>query len=166
MDQVPTARDLMATSLVTLRPDMPLHEAIDLLLKNKISGAPVVDEEGRLVGVLSEKDCLRMFASRAFERGPGSTVSQYMSKDLYSIDPDSDLFRIADIFLQNPFRRLPVLENGKLIGQISRRDILMGSKEIWGESPVKKPWTDSTYLTDQIKAALKTPTPDKPDTSG
>jgi len=158
---VPTVRDCMNTKLVTLSPGMRIREAIKVLLKHKISGAPVVDGDRRLVGVLSEKDCLRIFANGAYNVLPGGVVGQYMSKDVMTIDDGADLFTVADTFLRNPFRRLPIVdEAGVLVGQISRRDVLNGSHRIWSESPIKKKWTDAKYLTDEIKAALSTPPKD------
>lgn len=153
--KVPVVHEFMTEKVITLKSSMTISEAIDLLLKNRISGAPVVDEEGILVGVLSEKDCLRLFASGAYNQVPGAHVDHYMSKDLLTVGPNDGLFTVAGIFLKNTFRRLPVVEGGKLIGLVSRRDILDGSRKIWESSPVEKPWTDSRYLTDEIKAALK-----------
>lgn len=157
MAAIPIVREFMVTTLVSLRPEMNISEAIHILLKNKISGAPVVNEEEELVGVLSERDCLRLFAVGAFDPSPGGSVSMYMSSEVLSVTPDDDLFKVAEIFLNNSFRRLPVLENNKVIGQVSRRDVLLVSKDILEDSPVKKEWTDATYLTDEIKAALTSP---------
>jgi CBS domain-containing protein len=155
--EVATVKDCMTTKLVTLRPDMRIQEAIKLLLKHKISGAPVVSEERTLIGMLSEKDCLRIFANGAYNTLPGAVVEQYMSREVTTINPDADIFTAAEVFLKHPFRRLPIVdEDGRLLGQISRRDVLNGSHKIWSKSPVKKAWTDATYLTDEIKAALTT----------
>ena len=158
MSKLPVVKDIMVTKLVTLSPDMHIQQAISLLLKHRISGAPVVDDEKKLVGVLSEKDCLRIFANGAYNNLPGGVVDQYMSKTLTTIEADTDLFTVADIFFKNSFRRLPVQDtDGRLVGQVSRCDVLEGSRQIWETSPVEREWTDSKYLTDEIKAALKTP---------
>lgn len=159
MSQIPVVREFMATHLVTLRSDMSIFAAIDLLLKHQISGAPVVDAEDKLVGVLSEKDCLRVIASGAFHKTAGGEVSDYMSHEVLTVGPDDDVFHVADIFLTHSFRRLPVLDKGKLVGQVSRRDVLNASRRILEESPIQKPWTDAKYLTDEIKAALSDKTP-------
>ncbi len=150
-----TVREIMVKSLVTLSPDMDMGRAIQLLLKHKVSGATVVDENRRIVGMLSEKDCLRIFANRAYNSLPGAKVKTYMSKNVVTITPDADLFTVADIFLKNPFRRLPVMEDGVLVGQVSRRDVLAGSRRIWEASPVQKEWTDSKYIPDEIRAKLE-----------
>lgn len=154
MAQVFTARDLMARSLVTLKPDMDMEQAIDILLKNKVSGATVVGDDGEVLGVLSEKDCLRIFASGAYNSLPSTFVKDYMSKDVLTVAPDADLFRVADLFLKNSFRRLPVVEEGLLVGQISRRDVLARSRELWQAQPPQKEWTDSKYIPDEIRARL------------
>lgn len=148
-------REVMATGLVTLNPATPIFQAITSLLKNRVSGAPVVDEGGRLVGVLSEKDCLRIFANEAFfSQNAGGPVSDYMTRNTLVVDPDDDVFKAADVFLKHTFRRLPVVEDGRLVGQISRRDVLKASLRIVQESPIKKQWTDAKYITDEIKAVL------------
>lgn len=152
---VPTVKEIMANKVVALSPDMSIQDAISVLLKNRISGAPVVDEDNKLVGVLSEKDCLRIFANGAFNVLPGGLVSQYMSTELATVNTGTDLFTVADMLLKRPFRRLPVVDSeGRLSGQVSRRDVLAGTRKIWSSSPVEKKWTDATYLTDEIKAAL------------
>lgn len=154
MSKVPIVRDFMVTHLVTLRPEMPIREAIDILLKHRISGAPVVDAEGKLIGALSEKDCLRVFANAAFYNVDAGDVEDYMTRNVVTIEPDADIFQAAQVFLNNHFRRLPVLENGRLVGQISRRDVLNASRKMADTPPVPQPFTDSKYLSDEVKAAL------------
>jgi CBS domain-containing protein len=147
-------RDVMARNLITLHPEQDIYVAIDSLLKNRVSGAPVVDKDGNLAGIISEKDCLRVFASGAFYQLGGGIVGDFMSKTVLTVDPDDDVFKVADIFMKNHFRRLPVVKDGKLVGLISRRDVLTASLKILEQSPVKKPWTDSKYLTPEMRAAL------------
>ncbi|MCS6771192.1 MAG: CBS domain-containing protein [Kiritimatiellae bacterium] len=154
MGKVPTVRDFMVTNLVTLRPRMPIREAIDILLKHRISGAPVVDDNGKLIGTLSEKDCLRVFANAAFYHSDPGDVEDYMNTNVVTISPDADIFHAAQVFLNNTFRRLPVLENGRLVGQISRRDVLNASRKMADAPPFPPPFTDAKYLTDEVKAAL------------
>lgn len=155
MSKVILVREVMATGLLTLNPETPIFQAILLLLKNRVSGAPVVNDTGTLVGVLSEKDCLRIYANEAFfSQNAGGMVSDYMSTQLLTADPDDDVFKAADIFLKNSFRRLPVVDDGHLVGQISRRDVLQASLRIMQESPVKKQWTDSKYISEEIQAIL------------
>lgn len=127
MPHVPTAREMMTRRLVTLRPDQPLVEAAALLLKHGISGAPVVDGDGHLLGLLSEYDCLRAVASADYEMDSHDSielVSELMSKDCVTIGPEMELFAVAHEFVTRRMRRFPVIEDGKLIGQVSRRDAL------------------------------------------
>jgi CBS domain-containing protein len=124
-----TARDVMVTRLVTFRPHLSMDAAMRTLVKRGISGAPVVDDEGRLVGMLSEYDCLRVVAgdhTSALFEGPAGRVEDFMSRDVRTIGPDTVLATIADRFLTQHIRRLPVVEGDRLLGQVSRRDILRG----------------------------------------
>ncbi|MFH0907689.1 MAG: CBS domain-containing protein [bacterium] len=162
MSTIPVARDFMVKTLQTMRPEMNIFDAIAILLRNRISGAPVVDEQNHVVGVLSEKDCLRVFVSGAIHQLAGGIVADYMSKGAVTIEPDDDLFKVADIFLKNSFRRLPVVEKGVLMGQVSRRDVLFVSKKLFIDPDARKTWSDSKYLTDEMKAKLEGPTPDTP----
>lgn len=118
------ARDFMVTKLVTLSPRMDAFEAIGLLLKYKISGAPVVDEDRRFLGVFSEKCSMQLLLDAAYDQIPSHEVFTFMRVDAATIEEDTDLLSIAQIFLSTPFRRLPVLRDGILVGQVSRRDVL------------------------------------------
>lgn len=118
------ARDIMARKLVKLRPDMDVFDAIELLVKHKISGAPVIDSGGRYVGVFSERNCLNMVVSAAYDQLPSSNVGAFMVTDNPTISEDDDVFAIAQVFTKTYARRLPVLRDGELVGQVSRRDVL------------------------------------------
>lgn len=125
MTRNPTlAKDIMVTKLVTLSPDMDAFEAIDLLLKYRISGAPVVDENRNYLGVFSERCCMSFLVEGAYQQLPSIQVFAYMDTDARTIEEDMDILSIAQIFTNTHARRLPVLEEGKLVGQISRRDVL------------------------------------------
>jgi predicted transcriptional regulator len=159
MQQMDTAqtkmiKDYMATSLVRLAPQLNVYDSITLLIKHKISGAPVVDRNEKLIGVLSEKDCLRILANGSFHDLPAGEVKDYMSTNCFTLRADDDVFRAADIFLHHNFRRIPVTdENEKLVGQISRRDVL---RAIQDASDVKSPDAfPSKYLSDEMKASLE-----------
>ena len=153
MSKVPLVNEFMTRRIVSLDPDMDIYDAIRSLLKHRISGAPVVKNDV-LVGILSEKDCLHMFTKSVYDTIPGGVVRDYMSSKLTVCSPDDDLFTVAGMFFKNSFRRLPVVEDGKLIGLVSRPDVLMGSIELWAEPGQSKKWTDAVYLTEEIKAAL------------
>ena len=127
----PRVRDYMATDLTTLQPDMEILHAMEMLLEKRISGAPVVDAEGVMVGVLSKKDCLRAALNAAYHQERGGPVANFMSADVESLDSEMDLVTAAESFLASNFRRFPVLQDGKLIGQISRADVLRALVENW-----------------------------------
>lgn len=154
MSKLYSVRDIMARRLVTLRPDQPIRDAIDILLRSRISGAPVVDANGKLIGMLSEKDCLNVFVNDALHNTNPDHVDDYMSRTLTTIDPDADIFEAAAMFLKNSFRRLPVMEGEKLVGLITRRDVLDAIRRIADRPAVEKPWSDSKYIPDEVKAAL------------
>ena len=129
IEKFPIVRDYMAKDLLTLNPETDIHDAVTFLLKNKISGAPVVNEEKNMVGILSEKDCLRLLTRGVDHKAPQGPVSFFMTKNVVTIPPNMDIYYAAGIFLKNYYRRIPVVENGKLVGQISRRDLLRAIQE-------------------------------------
>jgi CBS domain-containing protein len=144
-NHIPTARELMATSLLTFRARQPILTAMQELLKHGVSGGPVVDEGGMLVGVLSELDCLRMLASDEFyleQQEEDGLVEHYMTRDGRTIPPDLGIYAIAHYFLTTPVRRLPVVEEGELVGQVSRRDVLRGMEEMSRKRLVRKRYPD------------------------
>lgn len=124
---LPTARDFMSTGGCTLTADMDLLDAVDRLIAHNCSAAPVVGGGGELLGMLTEKDCLRILARLTYDSpaSPG-VVSEFQSPVACICEPDMDLFRVAKLFLDNNFPVLPVEEGGKLIGTISRQGMLRG----------------------------------------
>lgn len=121
-------RDYMNRETVTLSPETHLFAAIDVLLVNRISGAPVADALGNLVGVLSESDCLKGILNEAYFEETCGTVKSLMSEVVETIDADADILKAAAHFVERGRRRLPVTERGRLVGQISRRDLLRALK--------------------------------------
>ncbi len=124
MASLPTARGAVSRHFVTLAPETPLIEAISILVKKRVSGAPVVDARGQLAGVLTEKDCLRLLANVAWGEIAGGSVAQYMSAVGATVTVDMDLFVAAREFLGTNFPILPLLEEGRLVGRITRQDLL------------------------------------------
>ena len=121
-----TAADIMARSEATLSPDSDIYDALARLLKLRLTGAPVVDDGGTLLGMLTERDCLKVLVGGAIEGLPTGKVSDYMTAPAQSIQPTATLFDIAHIFLTRSFRKLPVVdEDGRVVGQVSRRDMLV-----------------------------------------
>ncbi|MGH8530826.1 MAG: CBS domain-containing protein [Nevskiales bacterium] len=123
-------REYMTTKLVTFTPDMEVMSALAQLVQHGHSGAPVLDAAGRLIGMLSEKDCLKVAVMANFEGVSPGKVSDYMTTQVKSIGPDTSLLEIAGVFIDAPFKRLPVIENGKLLGQISRSDVLRAINDL------------------------------------
>ncbi|MDX5338881.1 MAG: CBS domain-containing protein [Cyclobacteriaceae bacterium] len=125
-DQPILVKDHMSTKLVTFRPSQTIDQVMEELTKKKISGAPVVDESGALVGIISEVDCLKEIIKGKYTntvRFPAK-VEELMTKDVITLSPDISLFDAAQKFLDFQIRRFPVLKDGKLVGQISLSDVI------------------------------------------
>jgi len=123
------AQDIMTRTLITLRPDMSMANAIKALLQKRISGAPVVNERGKLVGMLSELDCLQILAVDEYNEemyNDTQTVAEFMTEVDHTIPPTLGIYSIADLMLTKRIRRLPVVERDTLVGLVSRRDVLHG----------------------------------------
>ena len=120
-----SAADIMDRSEPTITEDMDIGAAMRKMLRGKLNGVPVVDSEGRLCGILTEKDCLAALVRQAMEGVAGAHVRDFMTTAVDSITPDTQLLDIAQVFLERPFRKLPVVDSeGRVVGQVSRRDIL------------------------------------------
>jgi CBS domain-containing protein len=124
MAKLPVVREHMDKRVPTLRPETDILDAIGFLLKNRVTGAPVVDKSGRLVGILTEKDCLKLVAVGVDGNLPRGDVATFMTPDPATIPPDMDVYYVAGLFLKRDFRRFLVVEDGKLVGAITRFDIL------------------------------------------
>lgn len=126
VQQAVTVADYMSRRLITFSPDQPMFEVVQTLLKNKISGAPVVDEYGQLCGVVSEGDCLKEVVKGKYNNMPNLAgyASDHMTTDVISISPETNIFDAANMFLSKRIRRFPVVTEGKLVGQISQKDIM------------------------------------------
>jgi predicted transcriptional regulator len=125
-------RDYMATNLITFRPHQTVQEVVESLIKYKISGGPVVNDKQELVGVISEGDCLKQLSESRYYNMPleHDNVEKRMAKDVETIDGNMDVFDAANKFLNSKRRRFPIVENGKLVGQISQQDILKAALEL------------------------------------
>jgi CBS domain-containing protein len=119
-------------TMVTFRPDQSIQDVIAIIIDKKISGAPVLDEYKHLVGIISEKDCLRIIVDQAYHNLPAESrkVSDYMTAKVQTLSPKTNVVEAAIEFLNSPVRRFPVVDNGVLIGQVSRRDILKAAQNI------------------------------------
>ncbi len=125
-------RDYMTTgTLVTLTPGTEVLKALLTLADNDIAGAPVVDDAGRVVGILTEKDCIRSALEATYHSEYGGLVKDYMSRDVVFLNPDDGLVQAAERFLELPYHRYPVIEDGALVGIISRRDVIRALAGAW-----------------------------------
>ncbi len=128
---VPTVDDYMARDLITFMPGDDIHTAVKVLLDERLSGAPVVDGRGRLVGVLSKKDCFEVVYNSSYHQEWGGRVEEYMTREVTTIESGTDIIKAADLFMSSSFRRFPILKNGRMTGQISRADLLRALEEHW-----------------------------------
>lgn len=124
MTQRQTIADYMVTDLVTVSPTLEINHAVALLLDKKISGAPVVDETGDLVGILTKKDAFKAALNATYYKQWGGTVAQYMSKSVQTLDADLDIVSAAEEFLSSPYRFFPVARDERMVGILSRSDLL------------------------------------------
>ena len=124
--------DFMAKKLITFSPDQSVLEVMEILIRNRISGGPVVDKRNRLVGMISEGDCMKQISESRYFNVPmvDDTVEKYMIPEVETIDHDVNIFDVASVFHKGMRRRLPVLRKGKLIGQISRKDVLKAAMKM------------------------------------
>ncbi len=121
----PTIDKIMDKDEITLSPDQPIHEAINVLLDRQITGAPVLDKNRKIVGMITEKDCLRVLIDSAYHNMPSDkTVASYMSPVVKTVTTDHDILDLANEFLTTNFRKFPVVYKETLVGQVSRRDVL------------------------------------------
>lgn len=117
-------KDYMSRTLVKFKPETSVLDAVHELVKHRIAGAPVVDDAGNLVGMLSELDCLKVALQAGYHGSYGGPVSEYMSKHVETVNAEMSIVDLASKFLDSNFRRFPVTDRNRLIGQISRRDVL------------------------------------------
>jgi len=117
-------KDYMTAIPVTFTLDTEVFEAIQTLVQNELSGAPVVDLHGNLVGIFSEQDCMKVGLRAAYHNEWTGKVSEFMGHGVKSVDPDMSLVELAERFLKEPYRGYPVVKDNRLVGQISRRDVL------------------------------------------
>jgi CBS domain-containing protein len=131
MKQPITVQEFMSRDLVKFLPGMDVLEAARILVDKRISGAPVVDPLGNLLGVLSEKDCLKTALSAGYHEEWGGRVEEYMSRGVVTLEADTSVIDAARRFLDEGYRRYPVVSEGRLVGLISRRDILRALSTLW-----------------------------------
>ncbi|MEW6169120.1 MAG: CBS domain-containing protein [Pseudomonadota bacterium] len=119
-----SVKDYMVESLLTFTPEMDVMTAIHLLCDRGCSGAPVLDNLGNIVGILSEHDCLKVAVHASYHGVMGGRVADFMSRNPVTVDAELSVLEVAKMFLDKPYRRYPVVEDNRLVGVISRTDVL------------------------------------------
>lgn len=119
-----TVSDYMSKRLVTLTKETNVIDAIKKLLYHKITSAPVIDSRGRLLGMFSEKDGMKVFLESVYDQGMSGKVGEYMATDPIRVDANSSIVDLAEKFVKSPIRSFPVFQDGEFVGVISRVDVL------------------------------------------
>ncbi|MFH1716330.1 MAG: CBS domain-containing protein [Planctomycetota bacterium] len=114
-------KTVMTAEVRTVRRQTPIYDAVEVLLDSGVTGLPVVDDDMTLVGIITEKDVLRLLSQVEDE---SATVGQFMTRDVVSFDDEADLIEICECLIESDFRRVPIISQGKLAGIVSRRDII------------------------------------------
>ncbi|MCW5517778.1 CBS domain-containing protein [Muriicola sp. Z0-33] len=124
--------DYMTRKLTTFSPEQSILEVMESFAKNRISGGPVLDDNGFLVGIISEADCMKQISESRYFNQPilDKSVEKYMTKNVETIPHDISIFDAAGIFDKHNRRRLPVMKNDLLVGQISRKDIVVAALKL------------------------------------
>ncbi len=128
--------DYMSTKLITFKPNQPIAEVMQTLIKRKISGGPVVNDDNELLGVISEGDCIKQISDSKYYNLPlnDAIVENHMVKNVETIDGNLNIFDAAKQFIDSKRRRFPIVKKGKLVGQISQKDILIAALEQKGQN--------------------------------
>ncbi|MEL0455651.1 CBS domain-containing protein [Flavobacteriaceae bacterium SZ-1-7] len=131
-----TVSDYMTTDLITFRPDQTIESVMQAIIKHRISGGPVVNDKHELVGVISEGDCIKQISESRYYNMPmqDQTIEKHMAKNVETIDGNMNIFDAANKFLNAKRRRFPIVENGKLVGQISQKDVLKAAMQLKGHN--------------------------------
>jgi CBS domain-containing protein len=124
--------DIMTKNLILFRPKETIHDVMIAFIKYKISGGPVVDKHGNLMGIISEGDCMKEISESRYFNMPilDKTVYHFMTKDVETIDVSKSIFDAASLFSKTSRRRFPVIDKTRLVGQVSRKDILIAALNI------------------------------------
>lgn len=136
-DSIPLkVKDYMTRKLITFKSDQKMEKVIDILIKNKISGGPVVNGKNELIGIISEGDCIKQISESRYYNMPmdNNIVEKHMVRNVETIDGEMNIFDAANKFLESKRRRFPIVENGKLVGQISQKDILKAALALKGHT--------------------------------
>ena len=137
-------KDYMNGTKITFTPDMDVLRAIHQLIEFKISGAPVIDHHGNLIGFLSEKDCMQVALNAAYQGEAAGKVSEFMHEGCKTVDVEASIIDVAETFLKTAFKCLPVVKENRLVGSITRQNILKALEKTANIESQKKPAKQST----------------------
>jgi len=132
-EKFPLVTDYMTRDLITFEIDTPIDVVIKSLLENRISGAPILNNDGKVVGLIDDKDCLNTLVGISYNQLPTTknTAADYMSNVMKTISENLSILQVAHVFVSTPYKRLLVMdENEMLVGSISRRDVLRAIDEL------------------------------------
>lgn len=148
-----TVEQVMTRNLITVSPAMPIHQAARLMVEHGVSGLPVVDDDGRLVGIISDGDLILRQTrrrqrpwwhsffengeqlAREYQKAAGTTVGEVMTRSVVSISPVWGIETAASIMQNRRIRRLPVVHDGRLVGIVTRADLIKALSTEVGRSP-------------------------------
>jgi CBS domain-containing protein len=129
--RLPTVRDYMDRYVETISPEMDIMEAVDFLLEKRVTGVLVANSRKELVGILTEFDCLRLLTlGDAHHEAPTGQVKDFMVAEVQTIPPTMDIYYCAGLFMDVAYRRLPVVEDGRIVGAVTRFDLLRAVRRV------------------------------------
>ena len=123
-------KSYMTQYVLTFKPDQEVLEAAKLMADRGIHSAPVMDDIGNLVGVLSDTDCMAVAIKAGYDPDFKGLVKEYMSDNVVTVEANESVLRIAEKFLKERYRRYPVMEDNRMIGQVDRLDVLRALEEL------------------------------------
>ena len=133
-------KDYMSVTKTTFTPEMDILRAIHKMLEMRLSGAPVVEQRGNLIGFLSEKDCMQVALDAAYlQDGAAGRVSEFMTDGIDTIEVDTPIIEVGEMFLKGSFKRYPVVKDNRLVGTITRHHILRALENISSPESTHKP---------------------------
>lgn len=123
------AKDIMTKNVIVLKADSKIFETIDVLVGNKISGAPVVNAEGKIIGIVSEKDLLIALDFLGEKKAAMAQVHEFMTRDVVLLSEEAPIKEISQTLVRENIKRIPIVKNDQVVGIVARRDILRAIRE-------------------------------------
>ena len=137
MSKVPTSvRDYMSSKVATLREEQNVREAVDVFTNYNVFSAVVLNNIGNLVGIVSVSDCIHVAMKSGYHSGWRGTVGELMSRDVRVVEASDNIINVAKMFMSDNYRRYPVIEDNRVVGVITRLDVLKGLNRIVNSSQV------------------------------